>query len=130
MDLFVAGAGTGGTLFGVGGAQGVGPCRHRGTCGTGRSSHSFRRKTGSASHSGNRRQFDTEKLRPSVIDEIIRVTGDETFATSRAVAREEGVVVGIYSGAVLHANGAFQAAGKRWETYSGAFAGYRGALPV
>ncbi|MGE5381410.1 MAG: cysteine synthase A [Methylocystaceae bacterium] len=39
----------------------------------------------------------------SVIDEIFRVTNDQAFATSRRLAREEGVLVGISAGAATFA---------------------------
>lgn len=38
-----------------------------------------------------------------VIDEIVRVTDDEAFAATRRLAREEGILAGISSGAAVHA---------------------------
>lgn len=40
---------------------------------------------------------------PSVVDEIIMVENDAAFETSRAVAKAEGLLVGISSGAALYA---------------------------
>jgi cysteine synthase len=42
-------------------------------------------------------------LNTTIIDEVIQVTNDEAFAMSRRAAREEGLLVGISSGAMLHA---------------------------
>jgi cysteine synthase A len=38
-----------------------------------------------------------------LIDEIIQVTNDEAFTMARRLAREEGLLVGISSGAAVHA---------------------------
>jgi len=37
-----------------------------------------------------------------VVDEIITITTDEAFKAARSIARSEGVLVGISSGAALH----------------------------
>jgi cysteine synthase A len=42
-------------------------------------------------------------LNTGVIDEVIQVTNDEAFAMARRAAQEEGLLVGISSGAMLHA---------------------------
>ena len=42
-------------------------------------------------------------LNTSVYDEIVRVTNDDAFDTARQVARQEGVLVGISSGAAVWA---------------------------
>ena len=42
-------------------------------------------------------------LNTSIIDEVIQVTNDEAFAMARRAATEEGLLVGISSGAILHA---------------------------
>ena len=42
-------------------------------------------------------------LNTGVIDEIIQVTNDDAFATARRVDREEGILVGISSGAAIWA---------------------------
>ncbi len=39
----------------------------------------------------------------ALIDEIIRVTNEEAYAMARRVIREEGILVGISSGAAIHA---------------------------
>jgi len=47
--------------------------------------------------------FVPKVLNREVIDEIIRVENEEAFATARLLAREEGILVGISSGAALWA---------------------------
>ncbi len=42
-------------------------------------------------------------LDTGIYDEIIQVSGDDAFKAGRAIAVEEGVLVGISSGAALHA---------------------------
>ncbi|MGA1982709.1 MAG: cysteine synthase A [Acidobacteriaceae bacterium] len=47
--------------------------------------------------------FVPEVLKTELIDEIIQVTNDEAFAMGRRLAKEEGLLVGISSGAAVHA---------------------------
>jgi cysteine synthase A len=47
--------------------------------------------------------FIPEVLNRSVIDEIIQVKNDDAFETSRSLARQEGLLVGISSGAAAWA---------------------------
>ncbi|MEI8132138.1 MAG: cysteine synthase A [Leptolinea sp.] len=47
--------------------------------------------------------FIPEVLNTKIYDEIIRVTAEDAFATARAAARQEGLLVGISSGAALWA---------------------------
>ena len=42
-------------------------------------------------------------LKTELIDEVIQVTNDEAFAMARRLPREEGLLVGISSGAAVHA---------------------------
>lgn len=42
-------------------------------------------------------------LNRSILDEVVAVTDEEAFACTRRLAREEGIVAGISSGAALHA---------------------------
>ena len=44
-----------------------------------------------------------EVLNTKIIDEIITVTNDEAFETARSVARYEGILCGISSGAAVQA---------------------------
>ncbi|MFZ8984398.1 MAG: cysteine synthase A [Steroidobacteraceae bacterium] len=47
--------------------------------------------------------FVPEVLNRSVIDEVIKVTNEEAAVQARRLGREEGILVGISSGAALHA---------------------------
>jgi cysteine synthase len=47
--------------------------------------------------------FVPRVLKTELIDEIIQVTNDEAFAMARRLAKEEGLLVGISSGAAVHA---------------------------
>lgn len=47
--------------------------------------------------------FVPKILKTELIDEIVRVTNDEAFAMARRMPKEEGLLVGISSGAAVHA---------------------------
>lgn len=47
--------------------------------------------------------FVPDVLDTGIYDEIITVSGDDAFATGRRIGKEEGVLVGISSGAAMHA---------------------------
>ena len=47
--------------------------------------------------------FVPETLNTEIYDEIIRVSNESAFESSRLLAREEGLLVGISSGAALFA---------------------------
>ena len=47
--------------------------------------------------------FIPETLNTSIYDEIIAVTNEEAFTTGRLIGKQEGILVGISSGAALHA---------------------------
>jgi cysteine synthase A len=42
-------------------------------------------------------------LNRSILDEVIAVTDEEAFGCARRLAREEGILAGVSSGAALHA---------------------------
>lgn len=104
VDIFVAGIGTGGTLSGTGeylksrnrsikvvGVEPAGsPLITEGRAGT----HRIQ---------GIGANFVPDNLNKEVLDEIIAVSDENAFAAGRAIAREEGLLVGISSGAALHA---------------------------
>ena len=104
VDVFVAGVGTGGTITGVGrylkeknpdvkiiAVEPAGsPLLSKGQAGP----HGLQ---------GIGANFVPSILDRSVIDEIITVTEEEAYAAGRLMAGKEGVLVGITSGAALHA---------------------------
>ncbi len=46
--------------------------------------------------------FIPEVLNRSILDEVIAVTDEEAFSCARRLAREEGIMAGVLSGAALH----------------------------
>ena len=104
VDIFVAGVGTGGTITGVGEylkdqkpdikVVAVEPESSPVLSGGASGPHKIQ---------GIGAGFVPEVLNTGVYDEIIKVSNEDAFATGRAIAVEEGVLVGISSGAALHA---------------------------
>ena len=47
--------------------------------------------------------FVPKVLKTDLIDEVVKVSNDEAFAMARRMAKEEGLLVGISSGAAVHA---------------------------
>jgi cysteine synthase A len=104
VDVFVAGVGTGGTITGVGevlkqrkpGVRivAVEPAKAAVLSGQAPSNHLIQ---------GIGAGFVPPILNRSVIDEIVTVSEDEAFACARRLAREEGLLCGISSGAALAA---------------------------
>jgi cysteine synthase A len=104
VDAFVAGVGTGGTITGVGevlkqkkpGVQvvAVEPAKAAVLSGGAPSNHLIQ---------GIGAGFVPPILNRAVIDEIVAVSEDEAFACARRLAREEGLLCGISSGAALAA---------------------------
>ena len=104
MDVFVAGVGTGGTVTGVGeilkkkkpGVRiiAVEPYESPVLSGGNPGPHQIQ---------GIGAGFVPEVFDRSVIDEIIKVKGDEAYRTSRKLAKTEGLLVGISSGAAVFA---------------------------
>ena len=104
VDIFVAGVGTGGTVSGVGeylkeknpnvkvvAVEPAGsPVLSKGTPGP----HKIQ---------GIGAGFVPDTLNTKVYDEVITVENDDAFATGKALARNEGVLVGISSGAAVFA---------------------------
>ena len=104
VDIFIAGIGTGGTITGVGevlkarkpGVQiiAVEPTDSPILSGGNPGPHKIQ---------GIGAGFIPDVLNRSVIDEVITVTNDQSFDTSRQLARTEGLLVGISSGAAVYA---------------------------
>ena len=104
VDIFVAGIGTGGTISGVGKYLkeqnpsiqiiGVEPAD---------SPLLTADRSGPHGIQGIGANFVPSILDLSVIDEIIPVTTEDAYAAGRRMGKEEGILVGISSGATLHA---------------------------
>ena len=104
VDIFVAGVGTGGTITGVGeylksqkpdvkivAVEPAGsPVLSQG-------------RSGPHKIQGIGAGFVPETLNTAVYDEVIAVENDAAFAAGREIARTDGLLVGISSGAALHA---------------------------
>jgi cysteine synthase A len=104
VDVFVAGIGTGGTITGVGEVlKKQNPNVFIVAVEPDDSPVLSEGRAGPHKIQGIGAGFVPEILNRKVIDEIIRVTNDEAFAASRLAAKSEGLLVGISSGAALHA---------------------------
>ena len=104
VDIFVAGVGTGGTVTGVGEylksqnpnvkvvavEPESSPVLSKGTAGP----HKIQ---------GIGAGFVPDTLNTSVYDEVLPVKNEDAFAAGKAIAKAEGILVGISSGAALHA---------------------------
>jgi len=104
VDIFVAGVGTGGTLTGTGEylkekkpevkvvavEPAASPVLSEGTAGA----HKIQ---------GIGAGFVPDVLNTKVYDEIIKIENDDAFAGAKLLAKKEGVLVGISSGAALEA---------------------------
>jgi cysteine synthase A len=104
VDLFVSGVGTGGTLTGVG--QVLKERKPSVTCFAVEPSSSAvlsGGRPGPHALQGLGPGFVPQVLDRTVIDEVIRVTNDDAAVMSRRLAREEGILSGISSGAAVWA---------------------------
>jgi cysteine synthase A len=104
VDVFVAGVGTGGTITGVGevlkakkpGVRVIAVEPDNAAVLSGKSPRNHLIQ-------GIGAGFVPKILNRAVIDEVITVTEDDAFENSRRLAREEGILAGISSGAALSA---------------------------
>jgi len=104
IDIFVAGVGTGGTITGIGETLkkhnpdvkvvAVEPLGSAVLSG---------HKAGPHKLQGIGAGFIPKILNTRVYDEIFRVADDDAFEAARYISRREGILVGISSGAALHA---------------------------
>lgn len=104
LSAFVAGIGTGGTLCGVGRYLKEKSKAIR-TVGVEPADSPLLTKGYAASHTiqGIGANFVPENYDPSVVDEVRAITEAEAFSAARLLARTEGILVGISSGAALSA---------------------------
>ena len=104
VDIFVAGVGTGGTLSGTGRyLKEKNPAVKVVAVEPASSPMLSRGRAGAHGLQGIGANFVPENFDASVADEILTVTEEEAYAAGRALARREGVLVGITSGAAVHA---------------------------
>ena len=104
VDVFVAGVGTGGTVTGVGEyLKSQNPNVKVVAVEPAGSPVLSQGKSGPHKIQGIGAGFVPETLNTGVYDEIIPVENEDAFATGRALARKEGLLVGISSGAAVWA---------------------------
>ncbi|MCC6652022.1 MAG: cysteine synthase A [Candidatus Eisenbacteria bacterium] len=104
VDAVVAGVGTGGTLTGVAEALKARKPAFRAIAVEPKDSPVLSGGApGPHKIQGIGAGFVPSILRTDLIDEIVQVSNDEAFAMARRLVREEGIMVGISSGAVAHA---------------------------
>ena len=104
IDIFVAGVGTGGTISGVGAyLKSKNPNVKIVAVEPADSPVLTEGRPGPHKIQGIGAGFVPNTLNTKIYDEIITVTNDDAFATGREIARKEGVLVGISSGAALWA---------------------------
>ena len=104
VDVFVAGVGTGGTLTGIGQVLKA-ACPHVKIVAVEPSASPLLSEGRAGAHGlqGIGANFVPSLLDRAVIDEVFPVTEEEAYAAARKLARLEGILVGITSGAALHA---------------------------
>ena len=104
VDIFVAGVGTGGTITGVGQyIKEQNPAVKIVAVEPKDSPVLSEGRSGAHKIQGIGAGFVPEVLDTAVYDEIIPVSNEDAFAAGRLISRKEGVLVGISSGAALHA---------------------------
>ena len=104
VDCFVAGVGTGGTITGAGEyLKEKNPAVRVVAVEPADSPVLSEGRSGPHKLQGIGAGFVPETLNTSVYDEILRVETEEAYAASRLLARSEGILTGISSGAALHA---------------------------
>ena len=104
VDIFVAGVGTGGTVSGVGRyLKAQNPAVRVVAFEPASSPLLTEGHAGPHGLQGIGANFVPENLDRSVLDEVLTVTDADAYATGRELARTEGILVGITSGAAVWA---------------------------
>ena len=104
VDVFVAGVGTGGTLTGVGEyLKSKKPDIKVVAMEPASSPVLSQGKAGAHKIQGIGAGFVPDVLNTKIYDEILTVENDDAFATAKLLAKKEGILVGISSGAALSA---------------------------
>ena len=103
IDYFVAGAGSGGTFSGV-----VKYLKEQNSNITGVLADPYGSTIGGGEHfdydiEGIGNDFIADTMDITLVDKVIKITDDEAFETSRALALHEGILAGSSSGAALAA---------------------------
>ncbi|MBQ6677219.1 MAG: cysteine synthase A [Clostridia bacterium] len=102
VDIFIAGVGTGGTVTGVGEyLKEQKPCVTVVAVEPNGSPVLSEGKSGPHKIQGIGAGFVPDVLNTAVYDKVVRVTNEDAFATSKLLAKREGISVGISSGASL-----------------------------
>ena len=104
VDIFVAGVGTGGTLTGVGEyLKSKNPAVKAVAVEPASSAVLSTGVAGPHKIQGIGAGFVPDVLNTGIYDEIIPVSNEDAFATGKAIGKNEGVLVGISSGAAAYA---------------------------
>ena len=104
IDMFVAGVGTGGTLSGTAkGLKNHNPQIKAIAVEPANSAVISGGKVGAHKLQGIGAGFIPQNYDPEVVDQVFPVKDDEAMKASRLLAQKEGLLVGISSGAALHA---------------------------
>lgn len=104
VDIFVAGVGTGGTITGVGEyLRSQNPNIKVVAVEPATSPVLSQGKSGPHKIQGIGAGFVPKALNTSVYDEIMPIENEDAFTTGKLIAKKEGILVGISSGAALYA---------------------------